>query len=119
MGAVVERLLRGKLGGLGGAAIVLHQKLDVRIVEFGDRHFRGIAHRLAGNAGIAGRRQRQDQPHFDLAGADGRARRHLRTLRRRVVDIYCELLEQPANNAPAVASKPTIERRRVGIAANS
>ena len=35
-----------------------------------------------------------------------------------VVDKYCELPEQPVNNAPAVASKPTIERRRVGIAAD-
>ena len=35
-----------------------------------------------------------------------------------VVDRYCEFPEQPVNSAPAAASKPAIERRRVGIAAD-
>ena len=35
-----------------------------------------------------------------------------------VVDRYCEFPEQPVSSAPAVASKPAIERRRVGIAAD-
>ena len=35
-----------------------------------------------------------------------------------VVDKYWEFPEQPVNSAPAVASKPVIERRRVGLAAD-
>ncbi len=35
-----------------------------------------------------------------------------------VVDKYCEFPEQSVSSAPAVASKPAIERRRVGIAAD-
>jgi hypothetical protein len=64
-------------GRFGGAAVVFHQELKVGRIELGDRHFGGIAHRLTGDAGIAGRRQRQNEPGFDLAGADGRARRRL------------------------------------------
>ncbi len=118
LGALVERLLGGELRRLGGAAVVLHQELDIGSVEFGDRHFRGIAHRLAGDAGIAGRRQRQNQAGFDLAGADGRARRRLRSsaAAASTTDI-ANCSEQPASSAPAVASKPAIERRRVGILA--
>ena len=56
LGALVERLLRPDPGRLGGAAVVFHQELDVGRIELGNRHFRGIAHRLAGDAGIAGRR---------------------------------------------------------------
>ncbi len=83
LGALVERLLSGEPRGFGGAAVVFHQELDIGIVEFRNRHLGGIAHRLAGDAGIARRRQRQDQAGLDLAGADGRARRRLRALRRR------------------------------------
>ena len=69
-GALGERLLRRLLRAAGGAAVVLHQKLDVGIVEFGERHLGGVAHRLRRRAGIALRRQRQDQRDLDLPGAD-------------------------------------------------
>ena len=42
----------------------------IGILEFGQRHLRGIFHRLCGNAGIACGRQRQDQSDLDLPGAD-------------------------------------------------
>ncbi len=35
-----------------------------------------------------------------------------------VDDRVLRILEQPASNAPAVASRPAIERRRVGITAD-
>ncbi len=119
LGALVERLLRAEPRRLGGAAVVLHQELDVGGIEFGERHFRGIAHRLAGNAGIAGRRQRQDESRLDLAGADARPAALAASAVGGVEDRYCELPEQPARSAPAVASKPAIERRRVGMAADA
>ena len=71
-GAFVERLLRGQPRAVGRAAVVFHQKLNVRRFEFGERHFGGVAHRLAGNAGIAAGRQRQNQRDLDLAGAERR-----------------------------------------------
>ena len=40
------------------------------ILEFRQRHLGGVLHRLRGDAGIAGGRQRQDQADLDLAGAD-------------------------------------------------
>ena len=61
LGALGERLLRGGLRALRIAAVVLHQQLDVRVLEFGQRHLGRVLHRLRGDAGIAGRRQRQDQ----------------------------------------------------------
>ena len=60
-GALVDRLLRGGLRALRRAGVVFDQQLDVRILEFGERHFRRVLHRLRGDAGIALRRQRQDQ----------------------------------------------------------
>ena len=73
------RLLRALLRALRAAAIVLDQKLDVRVLEFRQRHLGGVLHRLRGDAGIAGRRQRQDQPDLDLAVAgDGRLLRRTR-----------------------------------------
>ena len=55
------------------AGVVLDQKLDIRIGEFGERHLGGVAHRLRREPGIARRRQRQDQRDLDL-----RRRRPLR-----------------------------------------
>ena len=78
LGALGERLLRRLLRAAGVAAVVLHQKLDVRAVEFGQRHLGGVLHRLRHGAGVAAGRQRQDQADLDRAGAD-RGRR----LRRR------------------------------------
>jgi hypothetical protein len=63
---------------LRAAAVILDQELDVGILELGQRHFGGVLHRLPGNAGIAGGRQRQDQADLDLPGAD-RERLLLRT----------------------------------------
>ena len=40
------------------------------LVEFRERQFGGILHRLRGEAGIATGRQRQDQRDLDLAAAD-------------------------------------------------
>jgi len=72
LGAFRERLLGGGLCALRGAAIVLHQELDVGIAEFGERHLGGIAHRLRRKACIAGTRERQDERDLDLTGADRR-----------------------------------------------
>ena len=44
----LERLLRRLLRAARRAAVVLHQKLDVGIVEFGERHLGGVAHRQRG-----------------------------------------------------------------------
>src|SRR5437764_194890 len=52
------------------APIVLDQELQVRTVEFGERQFRGVLHRLRRKARVAGRRKRQDEPDLDLARAD-------------------------------------------------
>ena len=54
------------------------------ILEFRQRHFGGVLHRLRGNAGIAGGRQRQDQADLDLPGAD-----RLRLLRRPGRRVRC------------------------------
>jgi len=51
--AFVERLLRALLGTLRIAGVILDQELDVRILEFRQRHLGGILHRLRGDAGIA------------------------------------------------------------------
>jgi len=67
---------------LRGAAIVLHQELYVRLLEFRERHFGGILHRGRGDAGIALRRQRQDQADADLSGADLRRLHRLAGRRR-------------------------------------
>ena len=83
LGAFIDRLLCADTCGFCGAAIVFDQKLNVRIVELGDRHFRGVAQGLTGDPGIAGSRQRQDESGFDLAGADRRGQRGLRGLRGR------------------------------------
>ena len=116
LGAFVERLLGALPRRLGGAAVVLHQELDVGGIELGERHLGGVAHRLPGDAGIAAGRQRQDQADLDLAGADGGAGRRLRALRRRrwrrEKSSRLELPEQPAKSALAVVSKPCRARRR-------
>jgi hypothetical protein len=70
LGALGERLLRRLLRASGVAAVVLHEQLHVRAVEFGKRHLGRVAHRQRGDAGIAASRQRQDQGDPDLAGAD-------------------------------------------------
>ena len=66
LGAFVDQLLRRLLRARRAAAVVLHQKLDVRIVEFTQRQLGGVAHRLRGHAGIAGRAERQDESDLDL-----------------------------------------------------
>ena len=83
LGAFVERLLGALLRALRVAAVILDQELDVRVLEFRQRHLGGVLHRLRGDAGIAGGRQRQDQADLDLPVADGerllrRTRRSLR-----------------------------------------
>ena len=69
LGAFVERLLRPLGRALRVAAVILDQELDVRILEFRERHFGRVPHRLRGDGGIAGRRQRQQQADLDLAVA--------------------------------------------------
>ena len=51
-------------------AVILDQKLDVRVLEFRQRHLGRVLHRLRGDAGVARRRKRQDEPDLDLPGAD-------------------------------------------------
>jgi hypothetical protein len=64
-----SRLLRAGRG----AAVVLDHELDVGAAELGERHLCGIAHRLAGDAGIAARRERQDHADLHPSRAAGRA----------------------------------------------
>ena len=93
LGAFVDRLLGALLGALRVAAIVLDQELDVGVLEFRQRHLGGILHRLRGNAGIARRRQWQDQADLDLAVAgDRRLLRRSRGARRlRITERIGEL----------------------------
>ena len=70
LGALGERLLRRLLRAARGAAVVLDQELDVRAVEFGQRHLGRVLHRQRHGAGVAAGRQRQDQADPDRAGAD-------------------------------------------------
>jgi hypothetical protein len=58
------------LRALRAAAVILDQKLDIRILEFRQRHLGRVLHRLRGDAGIAGGREWQDQADLDLPGAD-------------------------------------------------
>ena len=44
-GAFADRLLGARLRGLRRAGVVLHQKLDIRILEFGERHLGSVLHR--------------------------------------------------------------------------
>ena len=83
LGALVERLLRAGLRGLRHAGVVFDQQLDVRILEFVERHFRRVLHRLRGDAGVARRRQRQDQADLDLPRPDHGGRRRFGARRRR------------------------------------
>jgi hypothetical protein len=90
-GAFLQRLLRRLLRALRRAAVVLHQDLDIGIVEFEQRHLGCVLHRQRDAAGIALRRQRQDQRDLDGAAADQRAgwrRRHLLLRQRRIVDSF-------------------------------
>ena len=76
--ALADRLLGDLLGALRAAAVILDQKLDVRILEFRQRHLGRVLHRLRGDAGVAGGRERQDQADLDLPVAN-RQRLLLRT----------------------------------------
>src|SRR5262249_56503584 len=62
LATLIERLLRSLLGAGRAAAVVLEQKLQIRNVELGERHFGGVAHRGTGGAGVTGGGQRQDRP---------------------------------------------------------
>ena len=100
------------------AAVVLDQELDVGVLEFGQRHFGGVLHRLRGDAGIAGGRQRQDQADLDLPGAD-RERLLLRAGRARSgwaknglenwLKLCCTLAQAPSSGAPRM--RPIAVRR--------
>lgn len=68
--ALVERLLCTDLRRFRGAPIVFDEQRYVGSVEFRECHFRGVAHGLAGDARIAGRRQRQNETGLDLARPD-------------------------------------------------
>ena len=70
LGAFLEQLLRRLLRAGRAAAVVLHQKLDVGIVELAERELGRVAHRLRGHAGISGCAERQDQSDLDLALTD-------------------------------------------------
>ena len=114
--AFVERLLGALLRALRAAAVILDQQLDVRILEFRQRHLGGVLHRLRGDAGIAGGRQRQDQADLDLPGAD-RERLLLRAGRsaraadgaERVGKLCCTPAQAPSSGAPRI--RPTAVRR--------
>ena len=115
--AFLERLLGGLLRALRGAAVILDQKLDVRILEFRQRHLGGVLHRLRGDAGVAGGRERQQQADLDLPGAD-RERLLLRPGRSRVLG-RAERVLLPPEHAPsrgAPRMRPTAVRRVVPAA---
>ena len=115
LGALGERLLRRLLRAAGGAAVVLHQKLDVGAVEFGQRHLGGVLHRLRHGAGVAAGRQRQDQADLDGAGADRGG-----LLRRRAAPLLIEQIRQVPEHAvssqqtrrPAARRRGADERRQ-------
>ncbi len=112
-GAFVDRLLRAGLRALRRAAVVLHQQLDVRILEFGERHIGGVFHRLRGDAGIALRRQRQDQADADLARAERGAGRLLAAIARGGVLLKnSELLPAQAVSTAAAAATPSAAHSR-------
>ncbi len=112
--AFVERLLGALLRALRAAAVILDQKLDVGILEFRQRHLGGVLHRLRGDAGIAGGRQRQDQADLDLPGAD-RERLLLRPGRsgdlraEPELRLCCTPEQAPSRGAPRI--RPTAVRR--------
>ena len=108
LGAFVDRLLPPPARAVRIAAIVLDQQLDVRIVEFGEREFGGVLHRLRREPGIAGRRQRQDQRDLDLASADLAA-----GLRRRGQAI------RPLADAPVPATCAGAAGKRAAASANA
>ena len=137
LGAFIDRLRRRLLSAGRGAAVVLDHELDVGAAELGERHLGGIAHRLAGDAGIAASRERQDYADLHPAGGtDGtggaaggvaerrrgdRGRRRRR--RRRTFDDRRPAAEQigPAATtgerarkraAPPPASKPPASKTR-------
>ena len=70
LGAFVERLLRRLLRTRRAAAVVLHQQLEIRVVEFRERHLGGVAHGLRRHRRVAACGQRQDETDLDLAFAD-------------------------------------------------
>ena len=73
------------LRALRRAAVVLHQQLDVGVLEFGERHLGGVLHRLRRDAGIAcadsgrisrrGPARRRSRRRLRAAPADGGRRR--------------------------------------------
>src|SRR6202011_2882480 len=73
LGAFIKGLLGGRLSTRRGPAVVLHQKLNVRILELGERHVGGVLHRWRADPAIAARRKRQHQTDLDLTAADGGA----------------------------------------------
>ena len=49
------------------APIIFDEKLDIAHLELGERHFRGVLHRLRRESGVPLPRQRQDQRDANLA----------------------------------------------------
>ena len=106
---LIDGLLRTLLCALRSAAVVLDQELDIRILKFGERQFCGVAHRLRGDGGIAGRRQRQQEPDLDLAAAHRRwlllrAGRLLATGERRLHAGATGNERRPQNQADSTAA---------------
>ena len=112
--AFIHRLLGRLLRTLRAGAVVLHQQLDVRALEFDQRQLGGIAHRLRGDARIARARQRQNQSHLDRAGAD-RRRLLRRTCRCRRRTLTGEIIRDGRLHAGATgehgASQKNAQRR--------
>src|SRR5262249_39675032 len=69
-------LLSRRLRTLQRAAIILHKQLNVRTLEFSERHFSRVPHRLGGDTCIALSGQWQDHRDTNLAVSD-RSNGHL------------------------------------------
>ena len=94
LSALVHRRLRAGLRALRRTAVVLHQQLDVGILEIGQRQLGGILQRRA-DAGATLSRHRQDQADAHLALADFRAGRRGQ---RRVGAVLPNLPKSPRSN---------------------
>jgi hypothetical protein len=55
------------LSALWRSTVIFYDKLDITHFELGERHFRGVLHRLRRESGVPLPRQRQDQRDANLA----------------------------------------------------
>ena len=121
-GAFLDRGLRRGSRALRGAAIVLHDELDIGRAEFREREIGGVFHGLRDGARIAARAERQNERDARRRSAE---RRRLDAgfarlgLNRRAF-VLAEhaagsVEEQPASTAPASRSGIAATRARMSL----